>query len=63
MTEQEYWKMFEQTGDIENYLNYRRSLGAYGAKDGYDNENDDGRTGDMGEQDRRSGSGDYPFDA
>jgi hypothetical protein len=62
MTDREYWKMFEQTGNIQDYLNYRRSLSS-GAGGSYEDEDYYGRIGDMGEEDRRSRSGDYPFDA
>lgn len=63
MTSREYWEAFEKTGRIQAYINYKRSLGAMGAIDNYDDENDDGRFGNMGTQDGRGRSGDYPFDA
>lgn len=63
MTSRDDWEIFEKTGQVQAYLNYKRSLGATGAAGNYDDENDDGRLGNMGTQDGRGRSGDYPFDA
>jgi hypothetical protein len=64
MIDRDYWTAFEQTGSVDDYLNYKRSLGADGAEgDEYEHEDDDRRFGNMGEQDWRGRQGDYPFDA
>ena len=64
MLNNDHWQRFESTGRINDYLSYlsyKRSLNQ--RKDGDDagDEDIDGRSGDLGKQDGRSGQGDYPF--
>lgn len=64
MTERDYWELFEVTGNISDYLSYRRSLAASSRiEEDNNDETDDRGFGDLGKQDRRGGSGDYPFNA
>ena len=63
MTSEYWWKRFEATGKIEDYLSYRQTAGraGYDAEDLY--EDDDEWSGDMGEPDRGGGSGYYTDDS